>query len=630
MYNLLNCRKAEADVSKNMLVIKRLILILYDLGTIPVAWIAAYWVRQNLSEFPSKLWSNALHYLPLVIVIQIVLFWLYGLYRADWRFASVHDLARICRAVVVGAVTSIVLIYLFADFIFPFGSLPPRSVYLMYAILLIFLLGGARLAFRWFKEFRWNSGYSQKLLIVGAGQAGEALIRDLKRDAQKPYNPVLLVDDNPHKQGTEILGVRVRGKVGDIPKLVKRYGISQILIAIPAINAKNMRRIVQCCTVANIPYRTLPGLSALATGKITVSDLRDVSVDDLLGREPINVYAPALQHAFSGKKILITGGGGSIGSELCRQLVYLDIKQLIIVEHSEFNLYQIEMELSQSFKHVSIIPCLQSITNELGIDDIFSRYKPDVVFHAAAYKHVPLLEQQALVAVSNNVQGTQTIAKIAVKHEVKKFVLISTDKAVNPTNIMGTSKRIAEMYCQALNGTSLTEFITVRFGNVLGSAGSVVPLFKQQLEKGGPLTVTHPEITRYFMTIPEACQLVLQASKLGIGGEIFVLDMGDPIKINYLAEQIIKLSGKRVGEDVEIQYTGLRPGEKLYEELFHAQEILQKTTHNKVFRATARSIDLTVLEQVLHAIDLAHEQGDIGEVLLQVKALVPEANLNLR
>lgn len=610
-----------------MLNFKRLIVICYDLLTIPAAWLCAYWIRYNLTDIPHYVLSDAVHFLPALLVVQAILFWVYGLYRGNWRFASLHDLARICRSAVVGTVVTFIIVYFFVSYFFPWLRMPPRSVYPLYAILLIFFLGGARLFFRWLKEFQWNKGYREKVLIVGAGFAGEALVRDLLRDTHKSYFPVAFVDDNNSKMGTEILGVRVRGRVKDIPKLVDKYAITQILIAIPAANSEQMRCIVEYCSKTEIPYRTLPGLSALATGKVTVKDLREVSVEDLLGREPINIDDVGLQTVFSDKKILVTGGGGSIGSELCRQLSFLGPKQVIIVEHSEFNLYQIEMELRQRFPELLITPCLQSITATEEIDRILGIYQPDIIFHAAAYKHVPLLEAQALVAVKNNILGTKIIAEAADKHQIEKFILISTDKAVNPANVMGASKRIAEMFCQSLNEVSKTEFITVRFGNVLGSAGSVVPLFRQQLAKGGPLTVTHPDITRYFMTIPEASQLILQASQLGHGGEIFVLDMGAPIKINYLAEQIIKLSGKKVGEDIEIQYTGLRPGEKLYEELFHSGEELTETPHEKIFQAAARKVDLSDLQLLLTDLCRLQSLGNETDAIILIRDLVPEAVL---
>jgi FlaA1/EpsC-like NDP-sugar epimerase len=610
-----------------MLTFKRLIVILYDFITIPIAWFGAYWIRYNLTDIPLHTLTDVLDFLPIVMVVQLVFFWIYGLYRGHWRFASLHDLMRICRSAIISTVVIFIIIYFFVSYFFPGLGMPPRSIYPLYVILLIFLLGGARLFFRWLKEFQWRSGYGEKVLIVGAGFAGEALVRDLRRDIHKQYYPECFVDDDPHKVGTDILGIRVRGRITDIPKLVEKYAIQQILIAIPAASAEQMRRIVNYCRKARIPYRTLPGLSALATGKVTVKDLREVSVEDLLGREPIDINDASLQHAFSNKKVLVTGGGGSIGSELCRQISFLGPKQLIIVEHSEYNLYQIEMELRLAFPQAKIIPCLQSITDAEEIERVMIQYQPDIIFHAAAYKHVPLLEEQALVAVKNNILGTRIMVEAANRHKVEKFILISTDKAVNPANVMGASKRVAEMFCQSLNAHSNTKFITVRFGNVLGSAGSVVPLFQKQLAQGGPLTVTHPDITRYFMTIPEACQLILHASQLGQGGEIFVLDMGEPIKINYLAEQVIELSGKKLGEDIEIKYTGLRPGEKLYEELFHKNEELAETTHEKIFQASARNVNLEQLMQHLNELADFYRQGDLAQSIQIIRVLVPEASL---
>lgn len=612
-----------------MLTLKRLLVIFYDLLTVPAAWLAAYWIRYNLSDVPEHIWLDALHFLPTVIIVQLITFWVYGLYRGHWRFASLHDLVRICRSVVVGTIAIFLIAYFIMGYFFPWLGSPPRSVYPLYVILLVFLLGGARLLYRWLKESRWDKSDGEKVMIVGAGLAGESLVRDLQRDVNRQYFPVCFVDDDASKLGTDILGIRIRGRIKDIPALAEKYDVQQILIAIPAATAEQMRDIVDNCSQTQVPYRTLPGLSSLASGKVSIKDLRDVAVEDLLGREPIDINDASLQTAFSNKKVLVTGGGGSIGSELCRQIAFLGPKQLVIVEHSEFNLYQVEMELRQSFPDLPLVPCLCSITAADEVDKILARFKPDVIFHAAAYKHVPLLESQALVAVKNNILGTQVMAQAADHHNVEKFVLVSTDKAVNPANVMGASKRVAEMFCQSLNAHSPTEYITVRFGNVLGSAGSVVPLFRKQLQRGGPITVTHPDITRYFMTIPEACQLILHASQLGHGGEIFVLDMGEPIKINYLAEQIIKLSGKKVGTDIEIKYTGLRPGEKLYEELFHDAEQLTETQNEKIFQATARNVDLQELKVKLAALEEAFIEANTQKGILIVQELVPEGNFGV-
>lgn len=607
---------------KNLLV-KRYSVILYDVACIPIAWLLAFWLRANLSTIPAYLRHDALVLLPFVIVIQAVLFWFFGLYRGQWRFASIPDVVRILKAVAVGSVVIVLMSYFLAiSSADAMSRMPPRSILPLYAVFLVILLAGARLSFRWLKEYRRQYHAAQRVLIVGAGLAAESLLRDLNRDRQKRYFAVGLLDDNRNKQGTEILGVRVIGSTQKIPELSLRLKVDLILIALPSADAKHMRNIVDLCRQAKVDYRTLPSLNALAAGDITVNDLRPVSLEDLLGRDPINLQDDVLKTAFQGKRILVTGGGGSIGSELCRQLAVLQPDQLIIVENSEYNLYKIGFEL-QSYE-IEVQTYLQDITDANAIQQIIIEHQPQIVFHAAAYKHVPLLESQPAVAVQNNIMGTQIVAQMAARHGIEEFVLISTDKAVNPSNIMGTSKRMAEIFCQNLNAHSNTRFITVRFGNVLGSRGSVVPLFQQQLKQGGPITVTHPDITRYFMTIPEASQLILQASVMGKGGEIYVLDMGEPVKVVDLAKQIIELAGKRLGDDIDIVYTGLRPGEKLYEELFHEKEALQTTAHQKILTAQAREVDWRALNKALDMLAQAAKQQDNQKILSIVNQWVPE------
>jgi FlaA1/EpsC-like NDP-sugar epimerase len=467
------------------------------------------------------------------------------------------------------------------------------------------------------------------VLIVGAGGAGEMLARDLLRHAQRGYRPIAYVDDQPQKQGVEIYGIRVRGEIATIPKIVQRDNIDLVLIAIPSATSKTMRRIVDLCNEAKVAYRTLPALGALISGEVSVNDLREVSLEDLLGREPINLHDASLASFFRQKSIVVTGGGGSIGAELCRQLAEFQLAELILIEHSEFNLYSVDIELKKVHPNLKFKSYLQDVTEGQAVHSILEKHQPDILFHAAAYKHVPMLEEQVRVAVKNNIFGTRCVAEAAVNAKVKKFILISTDKAVNPTNVMGTTKRTAEIFCQNYNAQqNTTKFITVRFGNVLGSAGSVVPLFKKQIEEGGPVTITHPDITRYFMTIPEASQLILRASTMGQGGEIYVLDMGEPIKIKYLAEQLIKLSGKKLHEDMEIVVTGLRPGEKLYEELFHEGEALQATQHEKILQASSRKV---AWEDLLHTMDelqAACDRNDAETLLALLKQTVPENKIS--
>lgn len=432
------------------------------------------------------------------------------------------------------------------------------------------------------------------------------------------------MDDNLNKVGLEVHGVRVLGTTRQIGDLVRKFSIELIFIAIPSAKSASMRRIVTLCESSQVLFRTLPSISALASGRVEVNALRPVNIEDLLGRDQVNLQWDIIASLISGKRILVTGGGGSIGSELCRQIMALQPAQLAIVENSEFNLYTIEQELQQKFPQIPITSGLVSVTDEIAINRFFHDYKPEIVFHAAAYKHVPMLQNQIRSAVLNNVLGTKIVAKASVATGVDQFILISTDKAVNPTNIMGTTKRVAEIFCQNLNLRVKTQFITVRFGNVLGSAGSVVPLFQKQLQEGGPLTVTHPDMQRYFMTIPEACQLILQAMVNGRGGEIFVLDMGDPVKISYLAEQMIRLAGKEPGKDIQIEYTGLRPGEKMYEELFHETEQLVSTEHEKLFKARFRELDWHELNQTMRMLATACNEHQDDELMVLLKSLVPE------
>jgi FlaA1/EpsC-like NDP-sugar epimerase len=601
----------------------RIIVILHDLLMIPIAWFGAYWLRFNLEAIPTPLLDRAIIILPFLILVQTLVYQYFGLYRGVWRFASMPDLIRIIKAVAVGAGFMAVGLFLYTQ-AYDLPRYIPRSIFPLYALLLIVFLGGSRLTFRWLKDLGKLFQTHQRVLIVGAGTAADGIIRDLLRDNRPgSYKPCVLVDDDKARQGHELHGIRVQGFCKDIPALVERYKIDFIIIAVPAASAA-LRTIVRYCEQANVPFQILPNLIEIATGKISVTALRPVALEDLLGRDPVHLDWPAIEAGLKNKTILVTGGGGSIGSELCRQIARLQPATLVIIENNEFNLYTLKQELHANYPALKFQGHLADITDEPAINHIMSICKPDTVFHAAAYKHVPLLETHIRMAVRNNVLGTSTVAKAAVKYGVKTFVLISTDKAVNPSNVLGATKRIAEITCQYFNEQATTQFVTVRFGNVLGSAGSVVPLFRKQLEAGGPITVTHPDITRFFMTIPEACLLILQATIMAKGGEIFVLDMGEPVKIQYLAEQLIHLSGRIPGKDIEIKYTGLRPGEKLYEELFYAQETLLPTPHAKILQARYNSHDWNQLTNALEKFSQTCENYDEGTLRAVVAELVPE------
>jgi FlaA1/EpsC-like NDP-sugar epimerase len=596
----------------------RPVIFAHDLGMVALAWLGAYWLRFNLSHIPNKYLSVALASLPFVILIQGIIFRLLGLYRGVWRFASIPDLVRIGRAVLLGGLGIFLLGFLHNRLL---GV--PRSVIPLYTVLLLFFLSGPRILYRMSKDRGAPSGQGKVALIVGAGCAGEMLVRDLRRERNPQFEPVAFVDDDSRKKGREIHGLRVRGATEQIPRLVRSLGIEVILIALPSAKERDMRRIVEICEGTRVPFLTLPSVQEVLAGGVT-GTLRDVSIEDLLGRDPIKLDHESVKLHLRSKRVLVTGGGGSIGSQLCREVVRFPIDRLVIIEQCEYNLYRIQADLLARAPDLPIHAILGDVTDQALVERALQTHGPDVIFHAAAYKHVPLLEAQHRAAARNNIIGTRVMAEAAAKARVGEFVLISTDKAVNPTNVMGACKRVAEMVVQSLNGQSSTQFVTVRFGNVLDSAGSVVPLFREQIKRGGPVTVTHPDITRYFMTIPEACQLIMQAAVIGQGGEVFVLDMGEPVKVAYLAEQMIRLSGKRPGIDMAIKYVGLRPGEKMYEELFHQDEPLARTQHRKLLLAQSRTPEPAPFAAHLDALKQACDSFDEAGIAVLLKELVPE------
>lgn len=594
--------------------------MLHDALWIPASLILAFWLRFNLETIPAVHLEALYAMLLAVMPIQVAAFWYFGLYRGIWRFASVPDLFRIIKAVVTG--TLIVLILLF---IWQRLEGVPRSVMVLYPMLLIAGLSMPRLAYRWLKDHRidLSTQSGKKALVIGAGRAGELLVRDMLKGGD--YAPVALLDDNPKKHGLEIHGVRVVGGSGELAQCIDNLSIDVVLLAMPTAPAPLVRKMVKQCAEAKVACRTVPSLPELADGKVEVSQLRELRIEDLLGREEITLDNKQISHFLAGKRVLITGAGGSIGSELCRQVMAFEPEQLVMLDNGEFNLYTIEGEMRKHHSPEQAVARLGDIRDEARMRWVFETHRPEVVFNAAAYKHVPLVEENPAEGVKTNVLGTCKLADLAVEYGCEKFVQVSTDKAVNPANVMGATKRAAEIYCQNLNSRSAkTAFITTRFGNVLGSAGSVVPLFREQIRSGGPVTVTHPEITRYFMTIPEAVSLILQAGGMGSGGEIFVLDMGEPVKIVDLAEQMIRLSGFEPGVDIEIAFTGLRPGEKLYEELFHKAESLMGTTHPKIMLSASREVDWNQMQQLMDRLRSACTERQIEQVRLLLHELVPE------
>ena len=597
----------------------RTAIVLHDLGMVALAWLAAYLVRYNFVMGPGE-WRAMAKSLVVVLVAQGLMFWRFGLYRSVWRFASLPDLWNIVRAVLLGMLAAGLVLFLLNRF-----EGIPRSSFVLYPLLLVFLLGAPRALYRVWKDYRLNVSKAlgrQRVLIVGAGRAGEMLARDMRRD--NDYLPIAFVDDQRRLRGAKVHGIPVMGTIDELPALANQLAADIVVIAIPSASAGEMRRMVERCEQARLPFRALPRLDDLMVEHASVLELRDVAIEDLLGRDPISLDWRQISGALVGKTVLVTGAGGSIGSELCRQIARVGPTQLVIFERCEFNLYSIELELRRSFPELLMSAHLGDITDPAAVEYVFNAHRPQVVFHAAAYKHVPMLQEQPREAVRNNVIGTRIVAAAADHFEVETVVMISTDKAVNPTNVMGASKRVAELYCQALSRRSGTRYITVRFGNVLGSAGSVVPLFQQQIAAGGPVTVTHPDITRYFMTVPEASQLIMQAAAMGKGGEIFVLDMGQPMNIRYLAEQLIRLSGKAVGKEIDIVFTGLRPGEKLYEELFYEQEQLSKTANEKILLAHSAPVEWERLNRLVDAMDQACHVYDQDAQRRLLQELVPE------
>lgn len=597
---------------------RRSLVFAHDLLMVALAWLGAYWLRFNLSIPPPEYLDAALNALPWVLIIQAAVFSRLGLYRGVWRFASVPDLIRIGKSILVGITLIAVALHLYSRL-----EHVPRSVLPVYVMLLLLLLAGPRLIYRMWKDEGMHLATGQRALVVGAGRAAELLVRDLLRVRDARFTPVALVDDKPEKKGSEIHGVRVRGQCRQIPELIERLGIEAILIAVPSATDREMRRIVEICEGTGIPFLTLPSVQDMLAGQM-FGNLREVSIEDLLGRTPVQLDRGTVRRHIGGARILVTGGGGSIGSELCLQIARIAPAELIIFEQCEFNLYRIEQILRQAFPALRLTVLLGDVTDPVAIDRALRQTRPEVIFHAAAFKHVPLLQAQARQAVRNNVIGTRIVAAAALASGVSRFVLISTDKAVRPSNVMGATKRAAEKLVQSLDGQGATRFITVRFGNVLDSAGSVVPLFREQIRAGGPVTVTHPEVTRYFMTIPEACQLIMQAAAVGQGGEIFVLDMGEPVLIRYLAEQMIRLSGKRLGQDIEIQYVGLRPGEKLTEELFLEDERPILTPHTKLLLARSVIHDHRAVLRMIEVLDECCRRDEEGDLLDQLRLLVPE------
>jgi FlaA1/EpsC-like NDP-sugar epimerase len=592
---------------------------LFDLCAVVGAWLAAYLIRFN-GYVPVEFWTGALKALAWILPVYGLMFRVFGLYRGMWVFASLPDLMRIAKAVLTGAFTMMMV----AVMVQPYPIIP-RSVLVVSPLLLFLAMGGSRALYRASKEFYLYGGLvgqGKPVVVLGAGNAGANLARELSRSSE--WRLVGLLDDDSAKQGREIYGYKVWGPISDLQQWAASMKVEHAIIAMPSASVDAQRRVATLCVRAGVRAMVLPALTTLSQGEAFLSRVRQIDLEDLLGREPVRIDMPHVEALLSGRVVMVTGAGGSIGSELCRQILRFEPAQLIAFDLSEYAMYRLTEELHERFPKLSVVPVIGDAKDSLLLDQVLSRYTPHILFHAAAYKHVPLMEElNAWQAVRNNVLGTYRVARAAIRHDVKHFVLISTDKAVNPTNVMGASKRLAEMACQALQQTSMrTQFETVRFGNVLGSAGSVIPKFQQQIAKGGPVTVTHPEITRFFMTIPEASQLVLQASSMGQGGEIFILDMGEPVKIVDLARDLIRLYGFSE-EQIRIVFTGLRPGEKLYEELLADDEATTRTPHPKLRIAQARETPDNLLDELLPWL-MQHRVPSDQEVRRDLRRWVPE------
>lgn len=566
-------------VLNSKLITRRIFLIIYDVLAIIVACFAPLVMRYefHLSEIPGIFIDSVWWVIPFTIVFTLVIFYVLRLYHSLWAYAGVTEMQNIMAACVISAALQ-ALTLMFSN------HNVPRSYYFIYALCLIAFTMLSRFAYRFArdnKHRRHNAKNGTAVMVIGAGDAGNVIIKEINNSYYSTMSIKCIIDDDPDKWGRYVQGIKVVGGRESIIENASLYGIDEIIIAIPSAPKRVIKDIITICQETNCKLRTLPGMYQLVNGEVDISKLRDVDVEDLLGRDPIKVDLESILTYVKGKTVLVTGGGGSIGSELCRQVAMHQPKQLIIIDIYENSAYDVEQELKQRYPELDLVVLIASVRNTNRMNKIFEEYKPDIVYHAAAHKHVPLMEKSPNEAIKNNVFGTWKTAQAAAYAGVKKFVMISTDKAVNPTNIMGASKRICEMIIQTFNRHYDTEFVAVRFGNVLGSNGSVIPLFRKQIEMGGPVTVTHPDIIRYFMTIPEAVSLVLQAGVYAKGGEIFVLDMGEPVRILDLAKNLIRLSGYKVDEDIQIVFTGLRPGEKLYEELLMEEEGL-KDTDNKL------------------------------------------------
>ena len=601
--------------------IRAFLLVLFDLVLISFGFLFTYLLRfeWNFNSIPQDFVNQIPKLMIVSCVVKITTYFILRLYSSLWRYAGVYELSKILLASFISNV--IMLGYIFIS-----QTAVPRSIFIMTFFIDCFMIGGIRMGYRVFRRVARGDilmmKNNKKVMLIGAGDAGASLINEYKMHPELKCTPVALIDDSPGKVGKKLNGIPVVGTRADIVREAEEKQIDEIIIAIPSAPPKTINELYTICSNNRCKVKILPSLSQLIDETVSVQKIRDVNIEDLLGRDPVSLENSEIGELLKGKTVLVTGGGGSIGSELCRQIATFSPKQLIILDNYENNAYDIQNELTKNHPGLNLTTIIANIREKTRLEYILKQYRPNIVFHAAAHKHVPLMEANPTEAIKNNVFGTLNVAECADKFSVDRFVMISTDKAVNPTNIMGATKRIAEMIIQAFDKQSKTEFVAVRFGNVLGSNGSVIPLFKKQIEQGGPVTVTDPEIIRYFMTIPEAVQLVLQAGAMAEGGEIFVLDMGEPVKIYDLARNLIKLSGFEPDVDIQIEFTGLRPGEKLYEELLLAEEGVEATQNNKIYVAKPLYTDLAMLKREIDCLkDIIMSNADGAKEY--IKVIVP-------
>lgn len=600
------------------------ILLIIDATIIGSAIYLSYLLRFDFNMRP-----QFVHTLPYVIatytILTLICFYFYKIYKRLWQYASVGDIISILKGSLVSSGIFFIIHHFAVNNLIP-ELVIPRSIYVISAMNIFLAVGGSRFLWRVLRDnYIKIQPHHHRALIIGAGDAGIMVVKELKHTNSEFY-PVAFIDDNPQKRNMEVHGVPVVGGREDIIDVVEKYKIDDIIIALPSASKTEIADILAICKQTGCQIKMIPRVNDLINGKVSINMIRNVSVEDLLGREPVSVNINEIADYLSGHIVLVTGAGGSIGSELCRQIAGFKPQKLLLLGHGENSIYEIELELKNKFPEVSLEPIIADIQHKQRLVEIFNQYRPQVVFHAAAHKHVPLMERNPIEAIKNNILGTKNVAECAYEFETLRFVMISTDKAVNPTSVMGVTKRIAEMIVQSLNDNSKTQFSAVRFGNVLGSRGSVIPLFKRQIEQGGPVTVTHPEMIRYFMTIPEAVQLVIQTGALAEGGEIFILDMGKPVKIDDLARDLIRLSGMEPDKDINIVYTGIRSGEKLFEELLTSEEGATATKHDRIYVGRSSQIlpeELDFKLRKLEHLVMEKSHPELNEIQSQLKQLVP-------